>query len=181
MERADFKALRILLVSEKNHGAQTLRAVMQMAGITRLTSMESPRRALEVLSMDHYDAVFCSESCEQVGELSFPLAVRQTRGVLNPLIPVFVFQERARRRDVEAARDIGATDFLTCPISPKTVMTKLTAAIANPRPFIKATEYFGPDRRAKMRPSWGGDERRSRTPKKIKVLKPGAASDSVLI
>jgi len=181
MERADFAALRILLLSEKTHAAQTLRSVLTLAGITRITSVAQSLRALELLTMDRYDAVFCDEASAPVGELTFALAVRRTPGVLDPLLPVFVFHELARRRAVEAARDTGATDFLTCPISPKTVMTKLEAALLNPRPFIKAPDFFGPDRRARQRPAWNGEERRTRIPKKIRVAKPAPGSDPVLL
>ena len=93
MERADFAALRILLVSEKNHAAQTLRAVLTLAGISRITGVEASPRAIELLTMDPYDAVFCAEDCAPVRGLSFPLAVRRLPHVLDPLMPVFVFQE----------------------------------------------------------------------------------------
>ena len=89
--------------------------------------------------------------------------------MLNPMIPIFVLQERARRRDVEKARDTGVTDVLTIPISPKTLVTKLQVATQSPRPFIVATEFFGPDRRAKSRPAFHGSERRKRVAKKTKV------------
>jgi len=182
MERADFAALGILLLSEKNHAAQTLRSVLTLAGVTRIASFDNSRRALEILTMDNYDAVFCGEYAQPVDGMSFPVAVRRVSGILNPLVPVFVFHENARRRSVEAARDTGATDFLTCPISPKTVMAKLEAAIVRPRPFIKAPDYFGPDRRARQRPAWSGEERRTRIPKKINVLKGGKPPiDPVLI
>ena len=181
MERADFAALRILLLSDRNHTAQTMRSVLLLAGIIRITLVDNSRRAIELLTMDHFEAVFCSEGCEAVAELSFPMAVRRVAGVLNPLMPVFVFQENARRSAVEVARDTGATDFLTCPVSPKTVMTKLQAALVNPRPFIKAPDYFGPDRRAKVRPVWHGEERRSRIARKVRIAKPKPGSETVLI
>ncbi len=118
MEKADFAQLRILLLSGKTHGAQTLRSVLSIAGVTKITSIVESGRAVDLLTMEHFDAVFADESAGPVGELTFPLAVRRTRGILNPMVPVFVFQEQARRRNVEQARDTGATDFLTGPISP---------------------------------------------------------------
>ena len=48
-------------------------------------------------------------------------------------------------------------------------MTKLQAATQSPRPFIVATEFFGPDRRAKARPAYFGTDRRKRVAKKAKV------------
>ncbi len=181
MERADFSTLRILLLSDKSHVALTMRSVLQLTGITRITGVDDSLRAIELLTMDHFEAVFCSESSEAVQDLSFPMAVRRVAGVIDPLMPVFVFQENARRRQVEAARDTGATDFLTCPVSPRTVKAKLEAAILNPRPFIKAPDYFGPDRRAKARPAWHGEERRSRVARKVRIAKPKPGSETVLI
>jgi two-component system chemotaxis response regulator CheY len=180
MVRAEFAALGIMLLSEKNHTAQTLRSVLTLAGITRITGIDNSRRALDILTIDNYDAIFCDDESETVDGLTFPLAARCMPGILNPMIPIFVFHERAKRRSVEAARDTGATYFLTCPISPKTVMTKLESALVNPRPFIKAAEYFGPDRRGRQRPVWSGKERRVRVPKKITVTKGSAVpSDPV--
>ena len=179
MEWADFAQLRILLLSGKTHGAQTLRSVLTIAGVTRITSSSDPQRALDLLTMEHFDAVYADEAAGPVDGLAFPLAVRRTQGVLNPMVPVYVFQEQARRSHVEQARDTGATDFLTCPISPKTVMAKLEAAIQAPRPFIKAPDFFGPDRRAKARPAWNGEDRRVRAPRKVNVQKP--SGDTVLV
>jgi len=181
MEKAEFAQLRIMLLSGKTHGAQTLRSVLSIVGITRIVGVEDSRRAIDLLTMDHFDAVFADAAAAPVAHLTFPLAVRQTEGVLNPMLPVFVFQEQARRRNVEQARDTGATDFLTCPISPRTVMTKLQAALVSPRPFIKAPDYFGPDRRAKARPAWQGEDRRVRTPRKVTVPRYGPPGDTVLV
>lgn len=178
MERADFAQLRILLLSDKNHGAQTLRSVLSIAGVSRIIGVEEPCRAMDLLSMEHFDAVFVNEAAGMVDDLTVAQAVRSKPGILNPLVPVFVFQEHARRRQVEKARDTGATDFLTCPISPRTVMAKLTAAITAPRPFIKAPGFFGPDRRAVARPAWYGEDRRNRLPRKVVVPKGG---DPILV
>jgi hypothetical protein len=85
------------------------------------------------------------------------------------MIPIFVVYGGARRRDVERSRDDGVTDVISRPMSPKTVAGKLRAALAAPRPFIAAPEFFGPDRRAKERP-WRGQDRRKLTPRKAKVV-----------
>jgi CheY-like chemotaxis protein len=182
MERADFAQLRVMLLTGRSHGAQTLRSVLTLSGVTNILFIDNPKKALDLLTMENFDAVYADDGCEKVSDLTFAMAVRRRSGILNPMIPIFVFQERARRSDVEIARDTGATDFLTCPISPKTVMTKLEAALVNPRPFIKAPDFFGPDRRTKARPVWNGEERRSRVARKVNVEKGGKLPpDTVLL
>ena len=58
-------------------------------------------------------------------------------------------QKKCNAALVHMARDLGVTDVVTIPISPKTLVAKLQVATHSPRPFIVATEFFGPDRRAK--------------------------------
>jgi len=142
---------------------------MGVMGITRILQVEEAGRALELLTMEGFTAVFCSPDVAPIDGMNFPMAARRKEGMLNPMIPIFVIQERARRRDVETARDIGVTDVLTMPVSPRTIMTKLKAAEVAPRPFIVSSEFFGPDRRARTRAPWSGEDRRKRMAKKTKI------------
>jgi two-component system, chemotaxis family, chemotaxis protein CheY len=169
MERTDFSEHRVLVVGAKGHAIQLLRSLLGAAGVRNITHVGACGRALELLSTEHFSAVFCDYGLDEAGEKPFIVAARRSDAMLNPMIPIFVLQERARRRDVEKARDTGVTDVLTIPISAKALITKLQAAIQAPRPFIASTEFFGPDRRAKARPSNFGADRRKLAPKKIKV------------
>jgi two-component system chemotaxis response regulator CheY len=169
MERSDFSSHRVLVLGGKTHTIGLLRSILSIAGVTQILHVEESHRALELLSTEHFTAVFCDHTARELDGMSFPVAARRRAGMLNPMIPIFAVQERARRRDVEKARDIGVTDVLTTPISPKTVMTKLQAALTAPRPFIVANEFFGPDRRAKARTPYYGPDRRTRVAKKAKL------------
>ena len=159
----------MLLVGARNHALQLLRSLLSAVGVGKITHVEEGRRAVELLGKEHFSAMFCDYRLDEADEKPFIVAARRSDAMLNPMIPIFVLHERARRRDVEKARDTGATDVLTIPISRKTLLTKLQAATQTPRPFIVATEFFGPDRRAKARPSYFGSNRRTRAPKKTKV------------
>ena len=94
---------------------------------------------------------------------------RRREGVLNPMIPIFLLQSQVRHRHIEKARDSGATDLLTIPVSPRTVAAKLRTATKTPRPFIVGQDFFGPDRRARIRPGYIGPDRRTKSPKKTRV------------
>ena len=169
MERADFSSHRVLILSGKTHAAALLRSIMNIIGLTRITVVEDSRRALELLAMEHFTSVFFDPRSEDVDGMSFPIAARKKGGMRNPMIPIFALQDRARRRDVEKARDIGVTDVITAPISPRTLMTKLQAAVSAPRPFIVSNQFFGPDRRSWARPPYYGSDRRIRVAKKAKM------------
>ena len=50
-------------------------------------------------------------------------------------------------------------EFLAKPISAKLVYFRLRSIIDNPRPFVRAEEFFGPDRRRRALPVPGQDRR----------------------
>jgi CheY-like chemotaxis protein len=159
----------ILLVGAKTHSMMLLRSVLGLAGIDRITHQQEARGAITVLRQEQFSALFCGWDVESVDGMGFAVAARRIRGVLNPMIPIFALQERARRRDVVNARDEGVTDVITVPLSPRTLLRKLTAATKAPRPFIVATDFFGPDRRARADQSFMGKDRRVRVARKTKV------------
>jgi len=169
MERTDFSTHRVLVLGAKSHGIQLICSILGIAGIGKVIRVCDVRRALELLSRERFSAVICDSKVEGVGGRPFIKAARRDISMVNPMIPIFVFQERALRSDVEKARDTGANDVVTTPISAKTIAAKILAATKSPRPFIVAEEFFGPDRRVKARPAYFGNDRRKRVPRKAKV------------
>lgn len=169
MERADFSSHRVLVLGGKTHTVTLLRSILNIIGIIRVTLVEDQSRALELLSREQFTSVFFDPRALDAEGLNFIVAARRQGGMLNPMIPIFALQDRARRRDVEKARDSGVTDVITAPISPHTLMTKLQTAVSAPRPFILSSQFFGPDRRSRARPPYYGADRRVRTARKAKL------------
>jgi len=169
MNRMGFSGCRILVVGARTHPFMLLRSVLVTNGINKIVHVEDGDHALEFLAMEPFHAVFCKCQVTTSAGVSLMVAARRDKRVRNPMIPIFLFKERASRRDVEIARDIGVTDVLTMPINPKSLLDKLEAAASSPRPFIVAGEFFGPDRRARLRPAYRGADRRKLAPRKTKV------------
>lgn len=167
MEQTEFSGHRVLLLGGNTHNIQVLRSVLAIVGVGNAVHVEAGGPALALLSKEHFNAVFCELEAE--AQLRFVVAARRPRATLNPMIPIFLLLGQVQRRHVEKARDSGATDVLTTPISPRTVAFKLRSATKNPRPFIVAHEFFGPDRRATARPAYCGNDRREKAPKKTRI------------
>ncbi|HEX4371012.1 MAG TPA: hypothetical protein VH019_06670 [Rhizomicrobium sp.] len=167
MRKPDFATLRVQIVGTKGHAGAMLRVVLAAAGVGYVVQIEDSRKALSLLSSEHFDAVFVEES--HLDGLNFARSARKRAALRNPLIPIFAVYSGPRRRDVEKARDLGVTSVICRPVSPKTVSDKLLAALIKPRPFIAAPDFFGPDRRARTR-TWRGSDRRKHTPRKSKIL-----------
>ena len=168
MELETLSDVRVLLVARKGSSTQILRTVFNIAGLTKVTGVDEPRRAIELLCVENFHAVFFEGALEHDG-MPFALAARRLPAMLNPMIAIFAVFPEARMRDVETARDLGVHDVICRPVSPKTVMTKLRAVLVAPRPFIAAPSFFGPDRRAPRSGSAPPKERRQRVARKTKV------------
>jgi CheY-like chemotaxis protein len=172
-EQGDFEALHVLIASGRPHTVQLLRQVLNMLGIRRARSVAQSQAAIDLLCANKFSALFCDERLADSDADTFVLAARRSPGLVNPMIPIFLVCTGPRRRNIEAARDLGFTDVLARPLSAATVRRKLRSALIQPRPFIVAGEFFGPDRRTGEKP-WKGRERRLRQPRKIRIPSPEA-------
>jgi CheY-like chemotaxis protein len=169
MTKSDFANLHVMLVgAAAAPGLTIVRTLLGIVGIVRIVRVEHTGEALTMLGAAPFSAVFCAHSCVVEG-VPFAAAVRRLPARKNPAIPVFVLKERAARRDVEKLRDLGATDVLTMPISPRTLTRKLAAAVQAPRTFVDVPGFQGPDRRSRGRKPFGGQDRRARVPGKARI------------
>ena len=179
MNETDFKSLRVLIVGGKAGHVQLLRTAFGLLGIRLITAIAESGRAIEALRIHRYSAIFADAAAERFDRMPFPVAARRASGIINPMTPLFVVYSHARQRHVEQARDGGATDVLTHPVSAATIARKLESAIKAPRNFIAAPNFFGPDRRTERSNTWYGNERRTRIAKKTRITLP--AEDTVFI
>lgn len=73
--------------------------------------------------------------------------LRTGSGVPDRFVPFVMVSGAADREVVAQARDAGVTEFLAKPYSARTLADRLLMVINQPRPYILAPGYFGPDRR----------------------------------
>jgi len=86
--------------------------------------------------------------------------IRQPGANANPYVPIIMLTGHSEKKRVVTARDAGVTEFLAKPISAKALYQRILNVVANPRPFIKTKNYFGPDRRRSVTSTYIGPERR---------------------
>ena len=80
------------------------------------------------------------------------------------LTEIAAFEPHSDKDRVREARDSGVNEFLTKPVSAKSLLARLITIIESPRPFIKTESYFGPDRRRQdIGAPDGQDDRRAET------------------
>jgi two-component system chemotaxis response regulator CheY len=94
--------------------------------------------------------------------------IRQHNSDKIKFMPIILLSAFASEDVVRGARDFGANEALVKPVSGEMMAKRILSVIDHPRPYVKAPDFFGPDRRRKVA-EWKNEERRVLTADMIKV------------
>ena len=86
-------------------------------------------------------------------------AIRQAPGSPNPFVPIVIVTANTDIHHVFTARDAGMTEFLIKPIRIDLLYARIQSVIEKQRVFVKAPQFFGPDRRRRHIQFNGGEKR----------------------
>jgi len=161
-KRYDLSNLSFLIVDDNPHMVSIVRAILKGLGVDKIYETTDPVDALELLRQTPVDIVIAEYALATLDGLEFTQLVRTAQDSPNPYVPIIMLSAHTKRREVEAARDAGVTEFLAKPVSAKSLYRHVVEVIENPRSFVKGTGYVGPDRRRRDDEGYRGPERRQR-------------------
>lgn len=156
--------VEVLLADSDPQIASIVREVLKYIGLRNVTAVTNGREALEIIRRRDIDLLITDWKLEEMDGGEVVNHLRSSPNSPNPYLPVIMLTGKAERRDVEAARDVGVTEFLVKPFSAKGLYERLVMVIENPRSFIISHQYHGPDRRRRTDIPPGGSDRRMRQP-----------------
>ena len=160
MYRIDFNKLRFLVCDDNPHMRRILRTLLHSFGAREVYEAEDGATALEMYTHSVPDIVITDWAMPIFDGLELTQMIRQPGANANPYVAVIMLTGHSEKKRVLAARDAGVTEFLAKPISAKGLYQRIVNVVANPRPFIRTKNYFGPDRRRNVNPNYVGPERR---------------------
>ena len=82
--------------------------------------------------------------------VAFTKKLRAMTDCQNRLVPIIMMSAAPDAKRIADARDAGVTEFLRKPFAANHLQSRLLSIEANPRGFIEAGEFNGPDRRRKV-------------------------------
>jgi CheY-like chemotaxis protein len=188
--------LSILLVEDNLYIRDILENVLKQIGFGWVATARNGQEGIEFLQLAgkaqgqaaglmNVDMILCDLLMSPINGLLLLRWVRMQKDSVNRFLPFIMISGAADREYVEAARDLGVTEFVAKPFSAQSISDRVMKVIDNPRQFITCTSYFGPDRRRRRMPPPGGIEDRRRPDDSHativysaeKVVKPKNASD----
>jgi CheY-like chemotaxis protein len=160
MTRIDFNKLRFLVIDDNAHMRRILRTLLHGFGARDVYEAEDGAAGLEAFTHYMPDIVLTDWAMPIFDGLELTQMIRQPGANANPYVPIIMLTGHSEKKRVTSARDAGVTEFMAKPISAKSLYQRILNVVANPRPFIKTKNYFGPDRRRNLNGTYVGPERR---------------------
>ena len=155
-----FDLLKVLLVDDNQHMRMLLIEILRAIGVRHVFEATDGAEALSIMRHTAIDVVFTDLTMGGLDGIDFVHLLRKSPDSPNPFAPIVMITGHSTERRVHEARDAGVNEFLAKPITARNVIHRLTLLIENPRPFVRAGDYFGPDRRRRDDPRYAGPRRR---------------------
>jgi response regulator RpfG family c-di-GMP phosphodiesterase len=92
--------------------------------------------------------------------VDFVRMVRRSSSAMQ-FMPMIMLTGHSDVRRLNEARDCGINEFLGKPVTASAILSRLEAVILKPRPFVRSSTFFGPDRRRRKGGAYRGPLRRS--------------------
>lgn len=160
MSGSALEHLKVLIVEDNQHMRSLLRSLLNSVGIRDIAEANNGGTALTVLREKKCDLVLSDLAMKPMDGLAFSRAVRNADNSPNPFVPIIMITGHTEKHQVEAARDVGVTEFLVKPITAHSLFSRIAEIVERPRAFVRCENYFGPDRRRRSIESYAGPWRR---------------------
>jgi CheY-like chemotaxis protein len=169
--------LKILVVDDNHHMQNIVKTILRGFGVKEIFDASNAADAFALVRTTPFDLIITDFAMEPVNGCEFTKLVRTASDSPNHFVPVVMLTAYAERSKVEAARDSGVTEFCAKPVTATELYRKVCAVVNTPRPFVRTSVYFGPDRRRRKSDTYKGEERREALfgPKGETVLSKSAA------
>lgn len=168
-EKIDFSALRFLVVDDNQHVRRIVRTLLHGFGVREVYEAGDGAAGLDAVQNFLPDMIITDWVMPVFDGLEFVQMIRQPDSPLNPYVPILMLTAHSERHRVLQARDAGVNDFVCKPVSSRMLHERISQILLDTRPFVRATTYFGPDRRRNANAGYRGHERRKEEPTFIKV------------
>jgi len=162
MQKLNWDKITIMVVDDNAFMRKLVVSTLYALGFTSVVDLPSAKEAVKALSLSRtnpveagigtIDIILSDFVMPELDGSLFLRWIRTDKKAPDRFVPFVMVSGAADQGVVETARDAGVTEFLAKPFSAKTMGDRILEVIRNPRQYVLAQGYFGPDRRRLDRP-----------------------------
>lgn len=153
-----FREITVLIVDSQPAIVELIRDVLKMFGVQRILTSIDGKSGLKAFEKHTPDILIVDWDLASIDGLMFTKSVRSS--TRNPYVPIIFMAAFSSTGRVSAARDSGITEFLRKPFTAESLYKRIEEIVERPRPFVRAPDFFGPDRRRKTSEGFQGPDKR---------------------
>jgi two-component system chemotaxis response regulator CheY len=157
----DLSKVDILIVEDNWILRTLLAAVLNGLGTPHPRAAKDGTQALTEIDVKVPDLVITDWEMSPMNGIEFVRHVRDATASTCPTLPIIMLTGHNETDRVCEARDAGINEFLTKPFTTEAVYQRIVRLIEQPQQFVRSEDYFGPDRRRKVRNFAGAERRRA--------------------
>ncbi|MET0181726.1 MAG: response regulator [Caulobacterales bacterium] len=152
---------RILVVDDNRNMRYIVREMLKAAGMPRIAEAESAQSALSIASRFPIDLAIIDWQMAPVDGVELTKMIRNGAAGPNAETKILIMTAHTELARVAAARDAGVHGMLRKPITARLLLSRVSSALSDTRPFVRAGGFYGPDRRHGQTPCYEGPLRRA--------------------
>lgn len=177
MTKLTIQEIKVLIIDDDRHMRMLMRNVVFGLGVRDVEEARDGETGLVSMAEFSPDLVLCDLKMEPMGGMEFVHQVRNDPENPHRLVPIIMVTAYADLETISGARDTGVNEFMAKPISASALEKRIRYVLEDPRAFVEAEQFAGPDRRRGKKASTGGKERRERPAKILTPSAPPAAEE----
>lgn len=163
---------RILIVDADMEMAQVLKTVLRDMGFPDVYVARGGKDAISIMQTMNFDFIITEWNIQQIDGIKLLEFIRRHPDSPNPTIPIIMLTGRAEQVDVALARNYGVNEYIIKPFTAKSIYSRLERIIEQPRGFVVAKTFVGPDRRSGSRDNKPASFRERRKRNTLPQIKP---------
>ncbi len=150
--------ISILVVDDNAFIQKMMRNILAEYGARSIRVVSSGDAALKYLDAYLSDIIIADYAMPPINGIELTRTIRNSDDVNKKYLPIIMMSEDTDARLIAVARNVGITEFLVKPFSATEALERIRNVIEHPRSYIKSRNFFGPDRRRRVKNR--DDERR---------------------
>jgi CheY-like chemotaxis protein len=143
IERA-IEGLVVLVADSNPYTRRLTRMMLVNLGARAIYEASDGAAALDAIRMVSPDVMIMNWDMPVLNGSEVMRIVRSPGMFPKPNLPIIMLTDIGLRSRVVAAIRLGVHEFLVKPISPKTLQQRLLGIMLNPRPMVRAGNYYVP-------------------------------------
>lgn len=177
----DLSQVKILIVEDMQPMLALTTSILGVFGFKNVYGAKDVEEGYKLFRQYRHDIVITDWLMEPMDGIDLVRMIRKNEDSPDPFVPIILMTGYSDQPRVEAARDMGVTEFLMKPYSARDMYARIVQIIERPRQFVDTGDFFGPDRRRRKNFTYTGDNRRGTADRNSDwPTKPDDAHDIVL-